>query len=569
MNVAYAYDSAGRFSAVTNIINGVTNTASYAYLPSSHLLTGYTLGALTRTVDFEPDRNLIDMATTTHGTNLISRFDYTNDPIGRRTQRLDTTGTAGFQPATNSFAYNVRSELTAATLNPLGAPSTSSATYQYDPIGNRIQAVENTVQTDYVSNMLNQYTGINTNTPSYDDDGNMLFLPSTTGGGKQFTWDGENRMITTTNGNTVVVNTYDAQSRRIRKQVSVDGTPAKDIRYFYDAWNLLYEHDLLAGGSGSTRHYAWGLDLSQSLQGAGGVGGLLYTQAGTSANAPSYDANGNVTEYVDLATGAVTSRHAYDGFGKTIAQTGTRPAPYAFSTKYEDEDTGLLYYGYRFYAPEVGRWPNRDPIGERGGSNIYTFTHNNLVSEIDVLGLAPRLCGIDRNGMPIYCDNDPPVLIPVIPPILPPIRVPGLIDFCRQDCREHYIQEHRKYLDKIAWENKQCKAIASLPGVMKCGWARYLGLSILCDELHDKYKLASEKSLTSNLAYCDTLPDCYQSPTEPLPEPPKKSCSLEKETAVGDKWVCTYLCPGGRVLTFSHPRENGPCKDRLSEEDPH
>ena len=235
--------------------------------------------------------------------------------------------------------------------------------------------------------VLNQYTGINTNTPSYDDDGNMLFLPSTPGGGKQFAWDGENRMITITNGNIVVVNTYDAQSRRIRKQVSVDGSPAKDIRYFYDAWNLLYEHDLLAGGSGSTRYYAWGLDLSQSLQGAGGVGGLLYTQAGASANAPAYDANGNATEYVDLATGAVTSRQAYDGFGKPIAQTGSRPAPYAFSTKYEDEETGLLYYGYRFFAPEIGRWPSRDPIGEMGSENLYQMVGNQTIIQIDLLGL--------------------------------------------------------------------------------------------------------------------------------------------------------------------------------------
>ena len=388
MNVAYAYDSAGRFSAVTNVINGVTNTASYAYLPSSHLIAGYTLGSLSRTVDFEPDRNLIDMVTTTHGTNLISRFEYTNDPLGRRTQRLDTTGTAGFQPATNSFAYNVRSELTAATFNPLGTPITSSAAYSYDPIGNRIQAVENTVQTDYVSNMLNQYTGINANVPSYDDDGNML----SDGDSLSMTWDGENRMITTTNGNTVVVNAYDAHSRRIRKQVSVDGTPAKDIRYFYDAWNLLYEHDLLAGGSGSTRYYAWGLDLSQSLQGAGGVGGLLYTQAGTSADAPTYDANGNVTEYVDLATGAVTSRQAYDGFGKTIAQAGTRPAPYAFSTKYEDEETGLLYYGFRDYDPEIGRWPSRDRFGELMSANLYDYNFNSALFYFDAVGAVPLSC---------------------------------------------------------------------------------------------------------------------------------------------------------------------------------
>jgi hypothetical protein len=40
--------------------------------------------------------------------------------------------------------------------------------------------------------------------------------------------------------------------------------------------------------------------------------------------------------------------------------------PFRFSTKYQDDETGLLYYGYRYYQPVTGRWINRDPIGEKG-----------------------------------------------------------------------------------------------------------------------------------------------------------------------------------------------------------
>jgi uncharacterized protein RhaS with RHS repeats len=39
-------------------------------------------------------------------------------------------------------------------------------------------------------------------------------------------------------------------------------------------------------------------------------------------------------------------------------------------------------------ASGLGNWPNRDPIGERGGLNLYGFTHNNPISKIDRLGLS-------------------------------------------------------------------------------------------------------------------------------------------------------------------------------------
>jgi len=54
-----------------------------------------------------------------------------------------------------------------------------------------------------------------------------------------------------------------------------------------------------------------------------------------------------------------------------------------FSTKYFDSETGLYYYGYRFYSPALMRWLNRDPIGEEGGLNLYGFCGNNAIVEID------------------------------------------------------------------------------------------------------------------------------------------------------------------------------------------
>ena len=46
----------------------------------------------------------------------------------------------------------------------------------------------------------------------------------------------------------------------------------------------------------------------------------------------------------------------------------------------------VMYYGYRFYEPETGRWPSRDPIEEDGGINLYAFVANDGVNRWDLLG---------------------------------------------------------------------------------------------------------------------------------------------------------------------------------------
>jgi RHS repeat-associated protein len=59
--------------------------------------------------------------------------------------------------------------------------------------------------------------------------------------------------------------------------------------------------------------------------------------------------------------------------------------------------SGVHYYGYRYYQPEIGRWANRDPIAERGGRNLYGFVRNSPVIFTDYQG---------------YGLNDPPSSLP-------------------------------------------------------------------------------------------------------------------------------------------------------------
>ena len=65
----------------------------------------------------------------------------------------------------------------------------------------------------------------------------------------------------------------------------------------------------------------------------------------------------------------------------------TADNPFRFSTKYLDHETGLYYYGLRYYNSTTGRFINRDPIGEAGGQNLYGFVQNDPINNWDYLGL--------------------------------------------------------------------------------------------------------------------------------------------------------------------------------------
>ena len=103
---------------------------------------------------------------------------------------------------------------------------------------------------------------------------------------------------------------------------------------------------------------------------------------------PSYDANGNVSEYVD-DTDSVVAHYEYSPFGKITFSDGSKAGDFnhRFSTKYLDDETFLYYYGYRYYSNELGRWLNRDPKEESGGLNLYAFIENNAITSYDLLGL--------------------------------------------------------------------------------------------------------------------------------------------------------------------------------------
>ena len=249
---------------------------------------------------------------------------------------------------------------------------------------------------------------------TYDADGNLL-----SDGRWSYTWDAENRLIAMETAVAVAPKArlefaYDAESRRIRKQVFAWNNDAweatTDTRFLYDGWNLIAEFDHQAATVTLKRSHLWGLDLSGSLQGAGGVGGLLCTTVpgdiADTVHYPAYDGNGNIMLYLaDDGTGtlAVSATFAYSPFGLPLQASGPAAAllPFRFSTKYTDPKTRLLYYGYRYYNPDTGRWLNRDLIGEEGGGNVYGMVRNEVSNQVDILGLLDCHCS-ERDGEGLF-----------------------------------------------------------------------------------------------------------------------------------------------------------------------
>jgi len=236
----------------------------------------------------------------------------------------------------------------------------------------------------------------NNQTLAYDADGNLSF-----DGVWTYEWDGENRLIAMTMTNVANIAptnrlrlefAYDFQGRRVQKKVSHWDSNGwvldSNSRFVYDGWNLLTVFN-----SSLSLHtsFMWGLDLSGTMDQAGGIGGLLlavfYGTSTTSCFA-GYDGSGNVTALLDSSGQPVLARYEYGPFGETIRITGPVAStnPFRFSTKYSDDETHLVYYGFRYYSSTFGRWINRDPITDQLILNLYLFCHNSSTCRIDTDG---------------------------------------------------------------------------------------------------------------------------------------------------------------------------------------
>ncbi len=396
-DVSYSYDSKGRFGEVATAVPSAFS-ATYGYVTNSNLIGTVTFpNSITTTKSYETTRDLLTSVDNKVGTTTVSQYSYTNDAAGRRTQS-GWSGTAFTQGDTISYGYNARSEVTSATAQ---NRAQYDFDYSYDNIGNREEyAIDGGTATTYTSNELNQYevTVDPTEAFVYDDDGNLI-----ADGDFEYAWDAENRLASVVADEIVKVEfVYDYMSRRVAKRVYswVNNAWSLDteLRFLYDGWNPILELCTTGELPASTAR-TWGLDLSGTLQGAGGVGGLLATHLSGQVNAFMYDGNGNVSEALRVSNGNIEAHYEYDPFGGTTASSGSWASanPFRFSTKHFDGESSLYYYGLRSYSPRMGRWISRDPIGEKGGANLSRWVNNCGIANHDPVGLAiglPSVIGV-------------------------------------------------------------------------------------------------------------------------------------------------------------------------------
>ena len=382
-----------------------------------------------------------------HRNGAGSTVTFAYDPIGQLvsdTAQEGTHGAArlneqlyyGFDPAGNlaartnnalvqNFAVNSLNELTSnansGTLTVVGT-TTSKAT---NVTVNGNPAIEYNDATFAATNMplTTTYTAVaqdslgriasNTVTVNlgtnvafqYDANGNL-----TNDGLRSFAYDDENQLTQVWVTNQWLSQfTYDAKMRRrIRQEYTWSSTIGNwsltnEVRYIYDGNLVIQERDI---NNTPLVTYTRGKDLSGGLEGAGGIGGLLARTSQEYSAAPmaghSYyhcDGNGNVTCLINSSQ-AIVAKYLYCAFGNVLSKSGllADANTQQFSSKEKHSQSGLLYYLYRFYDPNLQRWPNRDPLEERGGLNLYGFLHNDPENAVDLLGLGGLVPGAGNPG---------------------------------------------------------------------------------------------------------------------------------------------------------------------------
>ncbi len=348
------------------------------------------------------------------------QFEYGFDDIGNRTSTKaggDSTGSSGSLRSASYTANTLNQYTTRDVPNQFDVLGASHATNSVAVNGSAadyrrgeyfqelISVVNSSTSVWQTVSVTNTGGGSTTGnvfvakTPEacyYDLDGNL-----TNDGRWLYTWDAENRLrqvesLTTspTAAKRKVVWEYDGKGRRLRQtthNLSSGDVVTEDLKFLSDGWRCLAELD--AANNALVRAYVWGLDLSGSMDEAGGVGGLvLINSVANGAPFYAYDGNGNVAALVKASDGTVSAVYNYDPFGGVLRSTGAMADEnrFQFSTKRNDRTTDLELYEYRVRRTDLS-WLSRDPIEERGGYNLYGFIGNDGLNQIDPDGLAPKL----------------------------------------------------------------------------------------------------------------------------------------------------------------------------------
>lgn len=401
----YTVSATAGYDPTTGRVNSVTGgfvistTFNVGYAPGTNWVNSVTNGSYNRSTPIISGSGVIDSATTSWGGVTMAQFKAHYDDVrGLRTGQ-DSGSTSGTTAGSWSKVLGLGDGLHAGTnildgfgqLTSMPTPSWQAAAgsqslsgrnfgWTYDLAGNRLSET-GAAPTSYTPNALNQYSSITgvlwEGSPLYDDDGNMTVDATWV-----YTYDGENRLHSMARAGQTLTFAYDYTGRRIRKTVT--GTNASDTKFLWNGWKLVAE--LAVDGTTVNRTFVWGQDFSDAQGGAGGAGSLLAQIDNGVVTYAVPDVFGNIVGYLN-SSGVFHLAVEYSPYGRVLSSAGSVAShPIGYSGQYTDWETGLVYYGHRYYSPKHGRFINRDPIEEAGGLNLYAFCQNRPTGGWDTLG---------------------------------------------------------------------------------------------------------------------------------------------------------------------------------------
>ncbi|MBL7047941.1 MAG: hypothetical protein ISR96_00225 [Nitrospira sp.] len=362
--ISFNYDIHGRLKELLSETgNGVYFSYDYESAGKRPLGRIFSInsGEETYTYTYAEDTNQINSLSLPNATTTYYQYD---DPLHRLTE-IRTEDSSNNILNRHAYSYNNFDLISSQTTSAATPPVAYTDGFELSSYNNMNELLSTDDQAEY----------------RYDADGNMTHGYTATGEIMHMTYDAENRLTSTayTGADNILYKTeyiYGAGNTVTRLKKYENSTLVSDIHITRTGLLPLWERDAI---NNVTRSYTWGLDM------AGGIGGLLNMNENGENYYYHYDGSGNVNTITNSSENIAAS-YSYDIFGKVNAKSGTLDQHFQFSTKRHDEETGLSYYGYRFYSPALGRWLNRDPLGEAGGMNLYRFVGNNPVNWIDPWG---------------------------------------------------------------------------------------------------------------------------------------------------------------------------------------
>lgn len=364
--IASTYDVFNRLDLRTGYQGASTPIYTYdADYDKNSNVTGiaetYSSGLSNRTLSMEyDDANRLLVENSTAG-GVLTKTEFHYDAADNRDERKITDGAAPSVTAT--YAYNSLNQLTGVTFS----DSTPAISFGYDADGNRISRSQGSDHTAYGYDMENRLTSARLGTVAKKVNISPV-MGTTLGAPAQVTY------YVVTGSGTLHEYSYDYRTRRVKR--IEDGETTKIV---FSSGTSVLEMTGNATPSTPTVEFVRGVDMG------GGVGGLLYTDREGTISFGHYNNRGDVVAKTD-ASGAVTYRAAYKAFGSRAAEQGSTLDRQKMNTKDEDP-TGLVNHGFRYYDLETDTWLTRDPAGFIDGPNLYAYVQQNPWTSFDPQGL--------------------------------------------------------------------------------------------------------------------------------------------------------------------------------------